>query len=325
MAYATDRKDGAHMREQQSGLGRNHHDAQPLPKWRLQPNQAAQRAAAYRQAAYEAADQGYTGHDAGLHPENRPFQSTDLTPGSVKRASGRTHTPISLSQDTDYELEEDESYYETRSPSSARGYQPYHVSPEHVYQQGNQRYHVRYVDVPPRRSRQAQLPPHRQRHSDIDELETERPPASVRQGRGVHSLVWLGVFLLVLLLGWMGLNVVSSWWQGVQNDWTYGKQRHFEINAVVGHRDSATNPSHFTAENNNGEIIVIELPGGNVTQAKIYQIETVPNNAGNPPVKLSFQDMNADGRPDMLVVIGDGSATLYVTLYNNGKEFVSKL
>jgi hypothetical protein len=111
----------------------------------------------------------------------------------------------------------------------------------------------------------------------------------------------------------------------VQNDWTFGKQRHFEINAVVGHLDSQTNPSHFTAENTNGEIIVIELPGGNVSKAKIYQIETVPNNTGNPPVKLSFQDMNGDGKPDMLVAIGDGSATLYITLWNNGSEFVSKL
>ena len=160
---------------------------------------------------------------------------------------------------------------------------------------------------------------------DIDELETERPQASVRQGTRFHPLVWLGLFLTLFLLGWMGLNVVTAWWQGVQNDWTYGKERHFEINAVVGHRDSPTNPSHFTAEYNNGAIIVIELPGGNVTQAKIYQIETIPNNVNNPPVKLSFQDMNADGKPDMLVVIGDGSATLYVTLYNNGTEFVSKL
>jgi hypothetical protein len=135
----------------------------------------------------------------------------------------------------------------------------------------------------------------------------------------------MGIFLTLLILGWLGLNYVTSWYQGVQNDWTFGKQRHFELNAVVGHLDSQTNPSHFTAENTNGEIIVIELPGGNVSKAKIYQIETVPNNTGNPPVKLSFQDMNGDGKPDMLVAIGDGSATLYITLWNNGSEFVSKL
>ena len=49
---------------------------------------------------------------------------------------------------------------------------------------------------------------------------------------------------------------------------TYGQQRHFEIDAVVGHNDSAANPSHFTAENDNGQIIVIELPGGNVVKGK---------------------------------------------------------
>jgi hypothetical protein len=141
----------------------------------------------------------------------------------------------------------------------------------------------------------------------------------------MHPFVWIGIFGLLLVLGWIGLNVVTAWYHDVQNDWTFGKQRHFEINAVVGHSDSANNPSHFTAENDNGQIIVIELPGGNVAKAKIYQIETVPGNAGNPPVKLSFQDMNGDGKPDMLVQIGDGAAMLYVTLFNNGTEFVSKL
>ena len=130
---------------------------------------------------------------------------------------------------------------------------------------------------------------------------------------------------MFLVLGWFGLNAVSIWYQGVQNDLTYGTKRHFEIDAVVGHVDSSTNPTHFTAENNNGEIIVIELPGGEVDKAKIYQIETVPGNAGNPPVKLSFQDLNGDGKPDMLVEIGDGNAMLFVTLFNNGSSFVSKL
>jgi hypothetical protein len=35
--------------------------------------------------------------------------------------------------------------------------------------------------------------------------------------------------------------------------------------------------------------------------------------------------MNGDGKPDMLVQVGDGNAMLYVTLWNNGSEFVSKL
>ena len=236
-------------------------------------------------------------------------------------AASRRKAADESTGEEDYDLEEDDAYYQSRLPTSARRYQEYEISPEHIYEQGNQRFHVRYVDVPKRKGRQLQLPQERERHTG----EYAAVSHNTRQGVRLHPLAWFGIFGVLLVLGWIGLNAVTNWYQGVQNDWTYGQQRHFEINAVVGHSDSQTNPSHFTAENNSGQIIVIELPGGNVSKAKIYQIETIPGNAGNPPVKLSFQDMNADGKPDMLVQIGDGSATLYVTLFNNGTQFVSKL
>ena len=130
---------------------------------------------------------------------------------------------------------------------------------------------------------------------------------------------------MLLIFGWIGLNSASSWWQGVQNDWKYGQLRHFEINAVVGHNDSSTSPSHFTAENNNGDIYVIELPSGDASKSIIYQITTVPENAGNPPVTLSFQDLNHDGKPDMIVIIGEPGNAITIFLFNNGQKFVSKL
>jgi hypothetical protein len=224
-------------------------------------------------------------------------------------------------EDEAYELEEGDEYYQTRLPTSARRYQGYTVSPEEVYQSGNTRYHVRYVDVPIKRQSRQQLPPPQQRDRYTEEVEIV-PQAK----RHLHPVAWFGIFCVLLVVGWIGLNFVTSWYQGVKNDWTYGTQRHFEIDAVVGHNtDSAAHPSHFTAENNNGQIIVIELPAGDAAKAKIYQIETVPGNAGNPPVKLSFADMNGDGKPDMIVMIGDGNAMIYLTLLNNGSQFVSKL
>ena len=201
------------------------------------------------------------------------------------------------------------AYYQTRLHTSARRYQGTPIETR----AGRVNVVEHYHDQPLRAHRQ-QLPPPRQQERYTDEIEQ----IQVTPHRRIHPLVWIGVFGIFLVFGWMGLNYVTAWYQGVQNDWTYGKQRHFEINAVVGHSDSANNPSHFTAENNNGQIIVIELPGGNVSKAKIYQIETVPGNAGNPPVKLSFQDLNGDGKPDMLVQIGDGAAVLYVTLLTTG-------
>jgi hypothetical protein len=258
---------------------------------------------------------------SGFVPNNQ--DTRHLPPPTQQQiiAAARRQAEDEVAGEGDYDLEEDDAYYQSRLPTSARRYQEYEISPEHIYQQGNQRVHVRYVDVPKRKSRQPQLPQERERHTG----EYAAVPHSARQGVRLHPLAWFGIFGVFLVLGWIGLNAVTNWYQGIQNDWTYGQQRHFEINAVVGHGDSQTNPSHFTAENNIGQIIVIELPGGNVSKAKIYQIETVPGNVGNPPVKLSFQDMNADGKPDMLVQIGDGSAVLYVTLFNNGTQFVSKL
>ncbi len=240
------------------------------------------------------------GHQAGLHPEDTPYLTGDMQQGTVIAG--------------DYELEDDDAYYQTRLPTSSRRYQRL---PDVTTRQGRVNVVEHYHEKPLRAHRQ-QLPP-RQRYEE--EIERIQPI----QRHRAHPLLWIGIFGMFLVLGWFGLNFVTTWYQGVQNDWTYGKQRHFEINAVVGHGDSQTNPSHFTAENNNGQIIVIELPGNNVSKARIYQIETVPGNTGNPPVKLSFQDMNADGKPDMLVQIGDGGAMLYVTLFNNGSEFVSKL
>jgi hypothetical protein len=142
----------------------------------------------------------------------------------------------------------------------------------------------------------------------------------------MHWLVWLGALLMLFVLGWMALNGVTSWWQGVQTDWAYGKDtRTYQTDAVVGHTDSSTIPSHFIAENNKGDVFVIELPGGDSTKAKIYQITTIPGNDANPPVRLSFQDVNHDGKLDMLVQIGDAGNAVTIILLNNGSQFVSKL
>src|SRR5437016_7349282 len=134
--------------------------------------------AARRQAQYEAneeADPSYSGHSAGLHPEHNPYISTDLS-----------NKPASFHVDCDYELEEDDEYYNTRLPTSSRRYQ---VSPEQIYQPGNTRLHVRYVDVPKRKSRQ-QLPPPRERYTE--EYETVLP--RTKQGIRLHPVAWLGIF-----------------------------------------------------------------------------------------------------------------------------------
>lgn len=211
----------------------------------------------------------------------------------------------------DYDLEEAEEYYVTRPRTSARRYD---LQPEQVFQQGNKTYHVHHGSPP--------VPARRHHYVAGDEEEKERRP------RRVHWFVYLGIFFMAVVAFSFALISVGNWWQQKQDDWTYGQTRTYQTDAVVGHNnDSSTSPSHFIALNLRGQILVIELPAGDASKARSYHITTVQNNDGNPPVKLSFQDVNADGRPDMLVQIGDpqNGTAFTITLFNDGTQFVSKL
>jgi len=67
----------------------------------------------------------------------------------------RSQRPLQSDSDED-DISEDA--YPPRLPTSARRYTVgYDISDEEVIEQGNQRLHIRYVDIPKRR--QAQLPP----------------------------------------------------------------------------------------------------------------------------------------------------------------------
>jgi hypothetical protein len=266
-AYADRKYNGAAMTEQSRGEQiaftypqppySERHSARQLPRVRIKKRQELE-AHARSQAAYEA-DPSYSGHSAGIEPQHRPFSSQALTHSSLGRKVAATRAPVPFDAEGDDELEEDESYYTTRRPSSSRRYQRI---PDVTTTKGSVKVVEHYHQQPLRTHRQS-LPPPRQSYRDEDEhLPSNRHPRN-------HPLFWIGVCGVFLVLGWMGLNVLSSWYQGVQDDWTYGKQRHFEIDAVVGHGDSVNSPSHFIAENNNGQIIVIELPEGNVAKAKI--------------------------------------------------------
>ncbi|BCL79381.1 hypothetical protein ccbrp13_18460 [Ktedonobacteria bacterium brp13] len=82
--------------------------------------------------------------------------------------------------------------------------------------------------------------------------------------------------------------------------------RTFQIDARVGHNEQGSTASHFIAQNLHGRILVIEMPGGDVTKARVY---TGPQLYGKDddliPVTLQFQDVNHDGRPDMIVEFKD--------------------
>jgi len=156
-------------------------------------------------------------------------------------------------------------------------------------------------------------------------VEREAPEPTPRRRVQIHWLVFVGVGLLLMIAGWMAFSSLGAWWQTHQDDTTFGNPRTFQTDAVVGHSDSSTSPSHFIAENLKGQIIVVEFPGGDVSKARSYNITTIPGNDANPPVKVVFQDINHDGKLDMVIQIGDSPNVVTIFSFNNGAQFVSKL
>jgi len=256
--------------------------------------------------------------------------NTGATPDELPRVRQQ---PVIQEAD---EVYEDEDFY-TRPPRSAVRYQP-----DRTHLRGNKGLNIKHASpppppnqkhaIPPRRSAQPypQLTPERERYEDttkyIEDINTEETQAPLRKKPKVqlHWLVFVGVGLLLMLAGYMAFSDLGTWWQTHQDDATYGNPRTFQTDAVVGHGDSNSNPSHFIAINLKGDIIVIEIPGGNAKKAISYAITTLPGNQGNPPVRLVFQDFDHDGKIDMLVQIGDPPTTITYMLFNNGTQFVGK-
>jgi len=190
--------------------------------------------------------------------------------------------PQRKSRTQEYDLEEDDSYYVTRQPTSAVRYtQP----KQQVYQQGNRRIVIH----------------------------NEPPP-----NRHMHWSLILGLGMILALLLWMAASETLAWWSNHQIDSTYGMPRTYQTDQVVGHGDSTEHPTHFIAINLNAHITIIEIPGGNNQHARMYSGPTLySDNGDQTPVTLEFYDVNGDGKVDMIVHVGDQK----IVYLNDGTQF----
>ncbi|MEO8971872.1 MAG: hypothetical protein ABI406_09780 [Ktedonobacteraceae bacterium] len=184
--------------------------------------------------------------------------------------------------------------------------------------------------IPPRR-RATQTgipaaPPLRHRPVQTDDVDASSishatvPHTEALQRNGqkhrFHWLVFVGGAMLVMVLGWVVLSMFASWWQVTQDDWHYGRPRTYQVDAVVGHNDSPTNPSHFIALNLNSHIEIIEFPGGDATKARVYIGPTLIGPGQDlAPATLDFRDVNGDGKVDMIVNVGGSH---FVFINDNG-------
>jgi hypothetical protein len=214
-----------------------------------------------------------------------------------------------FSQESDYEIEEDEEYYVTQPRSSVRR-----------YNQPVQRDTLDDVEI----SKDASIHQRRTRATPYpnsgklshDEATSRRQ--SWRQDKR-FPLIAVVVGMLLMAALFLMLNTLGSWWQIHQDDVTYGRPRTYQVDAVVGHNDSAANPSHFIFLNLNRHVEIIEFPGGDATHARIYSGPTLFGNGQDlTPVTGVFKDVNGDGKIDMIVQIQD-QRLVYI---NDGTQFV---
>lgn len=167
--------------------------------------------------------------------------------------------------------------------------------------------------IPPRRTAtQARIPAlpttstariARDEEEQAQQSRKTRVPSRLHRGsRRPHWLFFVGLAMSAMILSWVVVSAVSSWGQTTLNDLRYGRPRTYQTDAVVGHHDSVQNPSHFIAMNLNRHIIVIEIPGGDVSKSVVYSGPTLLGpDQDLTPVTLSFEDINHDGKPDMIM------------------------
>jgi hypothetical protein len=234
----------------------------------------------YRTEAPPASNHS-AGHHPGLHSEDQPYTTEDKDDTWPPRMKGSA------------------LFYSQRGVRQDRDGNPYILV-------GNRPFYL-HEGLPVTSSA---------RSSRLADRRTEALVAVEKQGFRSHWLVYVGVFMMVMVMGWVVFNAVSTWWQVKQDDWQYGRPRTFQINAVVGHNDSAINPSHFIALNLNRHVEVIEFPGGDATHARIFMVTTLIGEGEDlTPVTLTFQDVTGSGKLDMIVNIGD---THFIFLNENG-------
>jgi hypothetical protein len=138
--------------------------------------------------------------------------------------------------------------------------------------------------------------------------------------RRAHWMFFVGLAMFIMVFGWIAFGALANWWQDKQNDWTYGNPRTFQIDQAVGINDPTQMPSHFIAMNLHGDVFVIDIEGGNPTKAQSIPIIGLSSDHEGDPVTISFQDVNGDGKLDMIVHV----AGFTIVFLNNGKTFIAQ-
>jgi hypothetical protein len=80
----------------------------------------------------------------------------------------------------------------------------------------------------------------------------------------------------------------------------------YHLRADVGHGTSPGMLSHLTALNMDGQIVVVDFPGGDAERVRVLEGPYLFGSEGsNTPVTLRLEDMNGDTHSDLIVQVNN--------------------
>jgi hypothetical protein len=128
------------------------------------------------------------------------------------------------------------------------------------------------------------------------------PEARLARPLSHLHFVPIGLGMILMLFIVVAGSSLVGWVQTASDDLHYGRPRTFQMDAFVGHETGST-PSHFIALNLQGQIEIIEIPGGDATHARMYLGPHIYGpGAELVPVTLRFVEGAQPHHPDMLIL-----------------------
>jgi len=152
---------------------------------------------------------------------------------------------------------------------------------------------------------------------EVPEFLREASPQP-KMSRGGSWLLPLGLGMLCALLLALAGSVVVTWSSTFMDDVRYGYPRTTHVDHIVGHELDPRVPTHLTALNLRGQVVIFEVPGGDPEHARLLQgPHLVGTGADLAPVLLTF---SGEARHPDLVVTVNG---LQVMFRNTGRRYES--
>jgi hypothetical protein len=133
------------------------------------------------------------------------------------------------------------------------------------------------------------------------------PAANPLQGASTARMALLGAGLLAgVVVMYLVVSAVIHWTQVTMDDLAYGRPRTTHMEAIVGHNDSAEQPTKFIGLNLDRQVTVFEIPAGDANKASVINGPYLFGEGEDlTPVHLNTLDVNGDTKPDLIVSVKD--------------------